>query len=77
MKKNLGAEDRVLRVLVGIALLVNIIVLTPGLVGTIVLAVLGIALTVTGILGFCSLYVPFKIDTRSFYEKQEDSAGKA
>lgn len=74
MKKNIGTEDRIARLLVGTALIINIPVLMPGIVVSIVLAVAGIALIATGIVGFCSLYLPLKLDTRNNNEKLKDSA---
>lgn len=63
MKKNVGSADRFIRFLIGIAFLVNIIVLKPGTTGTLILAVAGAALLATSFIGFCSLYLPFKICT--------------
>jgi hypothetical protein len=61
---NVGAEDRLLRILIGVALLINIIVLYPiDIIWIVVLAVAGIAVLLTGYLRFCSLYLPFGITT--------------
>ena len=63
MKTNESNLDRVIRVIVGIALLVlfftNIISGTMG----IVLAVIGGVLIITGAIGFCPLYAILKIRT--------------
>jgi hypothetical protein len=60
MKRNVGTADRVIRVVVGLALLSLVFVLEGnarwwGLVGLLPL--------VTGLVGWCALYVPFGIDT--------------
>lgn len=63
-KKNVGKVDRIVRVCA--ALLVGLLYLTGVIEGiaAIVLGIVAIALLVTGIVGFCSLYVPFGISTR-------------
>jgi len=63
MKKNVGYADSYIRYLIGFALILNIFVLEPGIIGTIVLAVSGVALLFTAFARFCSLYIPFKICT--------------
>ncbi len=60
MTTNVGTADRVIRVLVGLALLSLVFALDDnlrwwGLVGLQPLA--------TGLLGWCPLYIPFGIDT--------------
>jgi len=60
MKTNVGTVDRVIRILAGLALLSLVFMLEGnarwwGLVGLVPLA--------TGLIGWCALYVPFKIDT--------------
>jgi hypothetical protein len=60
MKSNVGAADRVIRVLAGLALLSLFFVLEGdarwwGLAGLLPLA--------TGLAGWCALYKPFGIDT--------------
>lgn len=58
MKQNVGTIDRVIRIVVGIAIGVAGIVFHSwlGLIGIIPLA--------TGIVGSCPLYLPFGISTR-------------
>ena len=65
MKKNEGTADRVIRVILGIILigLGFYFQAAWGLVAMIVLIILGLAALVTGIIGFCSLYTLFKINT--------------
>ena len=60
MKTNVGTADRVIRILVGLALLSLVFLLESnarwlGLVGVLPL--------VTGLVGWCALYKPFGIDT--------------
>ena len=63
MKLNEGSVDRIIRVIVGIA------VLALGLFGGIggwllwVAYILGTILLITGIVGFCPLYTLFKFNT--------------
>jgi hypothetical protein len=62
MKRNVGTADRVIRIVVGLALLSLVFVLESnarwwGLVGLLPLA--------TGLAGSCLLYRPFGIDTSS------------
>ncbi|MFO8183105.1 MAG: DUF2892 domain-containing protein [Candidatus Aegiribacteria sp.] len=63
-KKNEGTLDRIIRVC--IAVIIGLLYLTGVIGGTaaIVLGIVAIALLITGIVGFCSLYVPFGISTR-------------
>ncbi len=59
--KNLGRLDRSLRIVGGSAILVA----WPFLLkGRYLLLGIGLALLATGLIGFCPLYVPFKISTR-------------
>lgn len=60
MKTNVGTADRVIRIVVGLALLSLVFLLESnarwwGLVGLVPL--------VTGLIGWCLLYIPFGIDT--------------
>ena len=63
MKKNIGLADRIVRIIIAIAIAVlfftNIISGTAG----IVLLILAAVLVLTGFIGFCPLYAPFKIRT--------------
>lgn len=63
MKVNESGLDRVIRVIVGIALIV--LYLFGVLSGTlgIVLTVVGAILLITGLVGFCPLYALLKIQT--------------
>ena len=61
MHKNLGTADRAIRLIVGVALL-GLFLLDGNLrwLGLIAIIPLG-----TAAIGFCPLYIPFKINTRS------------
>ncbi|MBN1925762.1 MAG: DUF2892 domain-containing protein [Prolixibacteraceae bacterium] len=64
MKKNMGTVDIIIRLVVAIVLVIlyfNQVI--TGAWGIVMLVVAGIFL-VTSMLGFCPLYVPFKISTR-------------
>lgn len=70
MKKNVGKLDTLLRLFLGFALIVAYLIhFTEGVVG-IVLALLGLVLILTGTIGFCPLYLPFNINTKSKEEKE-------
>jgi hypothetical protein len=60
----MGTIDRVVRALVGIVLLGLVLLGYLGLPWNVVAAVVGIVFLVTSAVGFCPLYVPFKITTR-------------
>lgn len=63
MKKNMGAVDRTIRTL--LAIIMAILVFTGAVKGALayVLAILTVIFLVTSLIGFCPLYVPFKIST--------------
>jgi hypothetical protein len=63
MKKNMGALDKALRILV--AIVVGGLYLSNKISGTIalILGVLAIIFVITSFLGFCPLYLPFGINT--------------
>jgi Na+(H+)/acetate symporter ActP len=64
MKKNMGSADRIIRVLVAIA--VVILYLTNQISGTtaIILLILAGIFILTSLAGFCPLYWPFGISSR-------------
>jgi hypothetical protein len=72
MKTNIGTLDRTIRVI--LAAIIAILLLAKLVHGTlaIVLGILGPLFLITAGLGFCGLYVPFKISTR----KKQDSTAK-
>ena len=64
--KNEGPADRAIRTVVGIALIVIGLSVFGGVGASvlgIVVAAFGAWFTLTGVVGFCPLYVPFRIDT--------------
>jgi hypothetical protein len=63
MVKNVGPADRYIRTLAGIAILLNIIILEPGTLGSIVLLVLGGGLLFTAYINYCWLYDVLKISS--------------
>ncbi|MFB6318802.1 DUF2892 domain-containing protein [Saccharicrinis sp. FJH54] len=64
MKKNMGATDKVLRVL--IALTIGVLYFTNVITGTlgIVLLAVGVIFLLTSLVGTCPLYLPFGISTQ-------------
>jgi hypothetical protein len=63
MKVNEGILDRAIRVVIA-ALLIGIGLGVVGGTGGIIMAAIGVIPLLTGLSGFCPLYVPFGIDTR-------------
>ena len=63
MKKNMGTIDRAIRVF--LAIVVAILYITGYISGTaaILLGIFAAIFIITSIVGFCPLYVPFKINT--------------
>jgi hypothetical protein len=64
MRQNMGAADRIIRVL--LAVVIAVLYFTKQISGTaaIILGIIAIVFFLTGIVGFCGLYVPFKISTK-------------
>ncbi len=64
MKRNMGNADRILRLL--FAILVAVLYFTDSISGTlaIILGVVAVIFLVTSAMGFCPLYVPFKLSTQ-------------
>jgi len=64
MKKNMGAMDRIIRVLIAVVIAVlyftNII---AGTLGIVLLIIAGVFL-LTSLFSFCPLYLPFGLKTR-------------
>ena len=63
MKKNMGTIDRIIRII--LAIVVVILYMTGSISGTaaIILGILAVVFVLTSLIGFCPLYVPFKIST--------------
>lgn len=62
MKPNVGQNDRIIRFVVGIILLLAGLFAVTGAL-QVILVILGAILLVTAALRFCPLYLPFKINT--------------
>ncbi len=64
MKKNMGTIDRIARVI--LAVIVGILYAAGQITGTaaIVLGIIALIFVVTSAIGFCPLYVPFRLSTR-------------
>jgi hypothetical protein len=63
MKKNMGTIDRIIRIL--LAIVVVILYMNGSITGVaaIILGILAFVFIITSLIGFCPLYVPFKIST--------------
>jgi hypothetical protein len=64
MTKNMGSTDRVIRLLIGVA--IAVLYFTGTISGTLalVLGIVAIAFLVTSLLGWCPSYLPFGLSTR-------------
>jgi uncharacterized membrane protein YuzA (DUF378 family) len=63
MKKNMGSFDRTLRIILAIVLALLIAFnQLPGLSG-IIFGIIAVIFIITGLIGVCPLYYPFKINT--------------
>lgn len=71
MKKNMGTVDRIIRIILAVVVLV--LYLTDQLSGLalIILGIIAVIFLLTSLIGFCPLYVPFKISTRKKSEGEE------
>lgn len=63
MKKNMGAADKTIRIL--IAIVIGVLYFTNTISGTlaIILGILAVAFVLTSFISFCPLYLPFGIST--------------
>jgi hypothetical protein len=64
MKKNMGNADRIIRVLV--AVVVAALYFTNQISGTLaaILGFFAVVFVLTSVMGFCPLYLPFKLSTK-------------
>jgi len=71
MKQNMGTIDRVIRVI--LALLVLVLYLAGSIRGTvaIILGIFAVFFVLTSLVGFCPVYVPFKISTKKKTKKRK------
>jgi hypothetical protein len=63
MKKNVGPADRYIRVLVGVSFLLQIFVVKPGAIGTILFLALGLSVLYSACTGYCWVYDLLKVST--------------
>jgi hypothetical protein len=63
MKKNMGTIDRVIRILLAIAVIVLYLNGSITGIAAIILGILAFVFIVTSMIGFCPLYLPLKIST--------------
>jgi hypothetical protein len=61
--QNMGSIDRIVRIVVGMLLIVVGFAALGGTSGTIV-GVIGFIPLVTGLIGWCPLYLPFRFSTK-------------
>ncbi len=66
MKKNVGQLDKIIRIVLGIAVLSLFFILDGGLKW---ISLLGIVFILTGVIKVCPLYLPFGISTNKFKGK--------
>jgi hypothetical protein len=64
MKQNMGSVDRVLRIIVALA--VAVLYFTDQISGTaaLILGLFAVVFVLTSFVGFCPLYLPLKISTK-------------
>ena len=64
MQKNMGTVDRTIRVV--LALLIAVLYFTGSITGTaaIILGIIAVVMLITGFVGVCPAYLPFKISTK-------------
>jgi DUF2892 family protein len=72
MKKNIGSTDSFIRFFLGVSFIINIYILKLDLVWSLVLLIAGVAMLMTAYMKFCSLYVPFKINTSEYKESVDE-----
>lgn len=63
MKKNMGIIDRVIRTLLAVVVIILYLAGSITGVAAIILGIIALAFILTSLIGFCPLYVPFKIST--------------
>ncbi|MCX5801600.1 MAG: DUF2892 domain-containing protein [Candidatus Eisenbacteria bacterium] len=63
MKKNMGAIDRGVRLIVAVAVAILLAARVLSGVASIVLGIIAVIFLLTSLIGFCPLYVPLKIST--------------
>ncbi|GAB4541574.1 MAG: hypothetical protein Kow0063_32530 [Anaerolineae bacterium] len=61
--QNVGGVDRLVRVVLGLALILAGFLVLGGTIG-IILGVVGFIPLITGLIGWCPLYLPFRFSTK-------------
>jgi len=64
MKQNMGFIDRLIRVLVAVAIVAFYLTGQISGIAAIILGVLALVFVLTSIIGFCPLYLPVRISTK-------------
>ncbi|OHD66314.1 MAG: hypothetical protein A2176_07455 [Spirochaetes bacterium RBG_13_51_14] len=77
MKKNIGASDRYVRVIFGLAFILNVFSLEPSRFGMFVLLLLGFSLLYSAYTQYCWIYDLLKISTYEKTPKKEEPAEPA
>jgi len=63
MKRNMGAADRIIRAVVGLVLVALAIWVAESVVWDFICILFAAIMLLTAAIGYCPLYVPFKIST--------------
>jgi len=63
MKKNMGAADRIIRAVLGLGLAALTIWVAESVVWDFICILFAAIMLLTAAIGYCPLYVPFKIST--------------
>ncbi|MBN2160677.1 MAG: DUF2892 domain-containing protein [Spirochaetes bacterium] len=77
MKKNVGASDRYVRVILGLGFIMNIFALEPTRLGLFILLIIGLILWNTAFTQYCPIYDLLKINTYEKPAKPEEPAAPA
>lgn len=64
MKKNMGSADRIVRILIAAVIILLYFTNQINGITAIILGALAIIFVATSFMGFCPLYLPFRISTR-------------
>jgi hypothetical protein len=64
MPKNMGSADRIIRFILAVVLVILIFVASMSQALKIIFGIITIIFIVTGIIGTCPLYIPFRISTK-------------
>lgn len=64
MKLNMGSADRIIRIIIAVVIAIFYFTHQISGVAAIILGIITIIFILTGVIGFCPLYVPFKLSTR-------------